>query len=61
MIIQPADRLSDVQEYYFSKKLKEIRNLNAEVKNIINIRIGSPDLAPSEASVNALIGYIQVK
>lgn len=55
MIIQPANRLSDVQEYYFSKKLKEIRNLNAEGKNIINLGIGSPDLAPSEASVNALI------
>ena len=55
MIIQPADRLSDVQEYYFSKKLKEIRNLNTEGKNIINLGIGSPDLAPSEASVNALI------
>ena len=36
MIIQPADRLSDVQEYYFSKKLKEIRNLNTEGKKIIN-------------------------
>ena len=55
MIIKPADRLSDVQEYYFSKKLKEIRNLNTEGKNIINLGIGSPDLAPSEASVNALI------
>ncbi len=55
MIIQPADRLSDVQEYYFSKKLKEIRKLNAEGKNIINLGIGSPDLAPSEATVNALV------
>jgi len=55
MIIQPADRLSDVQEYYFSKKLKEIRSLNAEGKNIINLGIGSPDLAPSEATINALI------
>ena len=34
MIIQPANRLSDVQEYYFSKKLKEIRELNASGKNI---------------------------
>lgn len=55
MIIQPADRLSDVQEYYFSKKLKEIRKLNAEGKNIINLGIGSPDLAPSEATIDALI------
>ena len=55
MIIQPADRLSDVQEYYFSKKLKEIRKLNTEGKNIINLGIGSPDLAPSESTVEALI------
>ena len=54
MIIQPANRLSDVKEYYFSKKLKEIRELNAAGKNIINLGIGSPDLAPSEETVKAL-------
>lgn len=54
MIIQPANRLSDVQEYYFSKKLKEIRELNASGKNIINLGIGSPDLAPSEETIKAL-------
>ncbi len=54
MIIQPANRLSDVKEYYFSKKLKEIRELNAAGKNIINLGIGSPDLAPSEETVTAL-------
>lgn len=55
MIIQPAERLSDVQEYYFSKKLKEIRSLNADGKNIINLGIGSPDLAPSKATIDALV------
>ncbi len=55
MIIQPANRLSDVQEYYFSKKLKEIRELNASGKNIINLGIGSPDLAPSPETIKALI------
>jgi aspartate/methionine/tyrosine aminotransferase len=55
MIIQAANRLSDVKEYYFSKKLKEIRELNASGKNIINLGIGSPDLAPSPATVKALI------
>lgn len=54
MIIQPANRLSDVKEYYFSKKLKEIRELNAAGKNIINLGIGSPDLAPSKETVKAL-------
>jgi hypothetical protein len=55
MIIPPAQRLSDVKEYYFSKKLKEIRELNASGKNIINLGIGSPDLAPSPETVKALI------
>lgn len=55
MIIQPANRLSDVQEYYFSKKLKEIRELNASGKNIINLGIGSPDLAPSPETIKTLI------
>jgi aspartate/methionine/tyrosine aminotransferase len=55
MIIQPANRLSDVKEYYFSKKLKEIRELNASGKDIINLGIGSPDLAPSTQTINALI------
>ena len=55
MIIQPANRLSDVQEYYFSKKLKEIRELNVSGKNIINLGIGSPDLAPSPEAIEALI------
>jgi len=54
MIIQPANRLSDVKEYYFSKKLAEIRKLNAEGKNIINLGIGSPDLAPSDETIKAL-------
>ena len=55
MIIQPANRLSDVQEYYFSKKLKEIRELNSSGKNIINLGIGSPDLAPSAETIEALV------
>ena len=55
MIIHPANRLSDVQEYYFSKKLKEIRELNVSGKNIINLGIGSPDLAPSPEAIEALI------
>jgi LL-diaminopimelate aminotransferase len=59
MIIQPANRLSDVQEYYFSKKLKEIRKLNADGKNIINLGIGSPDLAPSAETVEALTSTAQ--
>ncbi len=48
-MIQTADRLETVQEYYFSKKLREVRGLMAKGRPIINMGIGSPDLAPSDA------------
>ncbi|WP_192821094.1 pyridoxal phosphate-dependent aminotransferase [Rufibacter sp. LB8] len=54
MIIPSADRLQQVQEYYFSRKLAEVRALNAQGKNIINLGIGDPDMAPSEETVIAL-------
>ncbi len=47
-MISTADRLSTVQEYYFSKKLREVRGLIAQGRPIINMGIGSPDLSPSE-------------
>ena len=42
-----ANRLETVQEYYFSKKLREVRGLIQQGRPIINMGIGSPDLAPS--------------
>ena len=52
--IRPADRLSAVSEYYFSRKLKEVGKLNAEGKDIISLAIGSPDMPPSKATVDKL-------
>ena len=52
--IQPADRLQEVSEYYFSRKLKEVAQLNAEGKDIISLAIGSPDMPPSEKTVEKL-------
>jgi len=52
--IQPAKRLDNVCEYYFSKKLKEVADLNAAGKNIISLGIGSPDLPPSFETIEAL-------
>lgn len=49
-----ADRLHSVEEYYFSKKLKEVNALKAAGKPIINLGIGSPDLQPSKQVVTAL-------
>ena len=47
-MIRLADRLKSVEEYYFSTKLREVRKLIAEGKPIINMGIGSPDLAPPQ-------------
>lgn len=52
--IKPADRLSAVSEYYFSRKLKEVARLNAEGKDIISLAIGSPDMPPSKATIDKL-------
>lgn len=52
--ISPADRLTGVSEYYFSKKLKEVAQMNAEGKDIISLGIGSPDMPPSSKAINKL-------
>lgn len=52
--IKPADRLSAVTEYYFSRKLKEVAKLNAEGKDIISLAIGSPDMPPSKGTIDKL-------
>jgi aspartate/methionine/tyrosine aminotransferase len=59
MIIQPAKRTESVQEYYFSRKLKEIAQMNAERAQkgeapVINLGIGSPDGMPPAEAVDAL-------
>lgn len=52
--IVPADRLNTVSEYYFSKKLREVAEMNAMGKNVISLGVGSPDLPPSEETTKAL-------
>lgn len=53
-MITTAKRLETVQEYYFSRKLKEVRQLMSEGKPIINMGIGSPDLAPHSSVIEAI-------
>lgn len=53
-MITPAQRISSVQEYYFSRKLKEVAQMNAEGKDIISLAIGSPDLPPSPKTIETL-------
>lgn len=54
MKIEVANRLNGIGEYYFSQKLREIEGLNKEGETVINLGIGSPDLAPDAAVVGTL-------
>ncbi len=53
-IVSVADRLGGVEEYYFSKKLRQIDEMNKAGKNIINLGIGSPDLPPHPDVIKTL-------
>ena len=53
-MIQKAERLQSVTEYYFSRKLREVAQLRAEGKSIINMAIGNPDLPPPSEVLKAL-------
>ena len=53
-MIKPAERLSTVNEYYFSRKGKEIAAMNAKGMDIISLAIGSLDMPPSEETVETL-------
>ena len=57
--ITPAQRLDTVQEYYFSRKGKEVARLNAEGHDIISLAIGSPDMPPSPRTIDTLIREAQ--
>jgi LL-diaminopimelate aminotransferase len=52
--MRAAKRLNSVQEYYFSRKLREVRERVAAGQDIINLGIGSPDLSPPNGVIQAL-------
>ena len=54
LFIQPASRLGQVEEYYFSRKLREIAKMRAEGKQVLNLGIGSPDLPPHQDTIDEL-------
>jgi aspartate/methionine/tyrosine aminotransferase len=58
-MIPKADRLNDVKEYYFSKKLREVADLKNEGKPILNIGIGSPDLPPPSSVIDEIKKVVQ--
>ena len=58
-MITTAKRLDIIEEYYFSSKLREVRQLASAGKPIINMGIGSPDLKPSQAVMDAVVVAMQ--
>lgn len=58
-MIQTANRIANVEEYYFSKKLTEVRALDTPELRVINLGIGSPDMAPSSSAIDALASSAQ--
>jgi hypothetical protein len=59
--MKPSVRINQVSEYYFSKKLAEVRELQAMGNNIINLGIGSPDLPPHSNVIEELNKTSQVE
>ncbi|MEM9935084.1 MAG: aminotransferase class I/II-fold pyridoxal phosphate-dependent enzyme, partial [Bacteroidota bacterium] len=55
MIISTAERISEVKEYYFATKLREIRQRKLQGEDIINLGIGNPDMMPSEDVLKKLV------
>ncbi len=54
MIIETADRLKTTREYYFSVKLREVRQMITAGKDVINMAIGNPDMPPSKRTIDKL-------
>ncbi len=59
MKVQTASRLKEVKEYFFSKKLSEIAEMNKKGLDVINLGIGNPDMSPSQQSIEKLIQSAQ--
>lgn len=58
-MITKAKRLDIIEEYYFSSKLREVRQLASEGNPVINMGIGSPDLSPSQEVIDAIVAAMQ--
>lgn len=54
MNIEPAEHIKTISEYYFSVKLAEVAQMNAEGKDVISLAVGAPDRMPSQETIDAL-------
>lgn len=59
-LIEPAEHIKNISEYYFSVKLAEVAQLNAEGKEIIGLGVGAPDRMPSQQTIDALCREAQL-
>lgn len=55
MKVQTANRLIGVEEYYFSKKMAQIREMNANGLDVINLGIGNPDMEPDKEVIKCVM------
>lgn len=53
-MIEPAEHIKSISEYYFSVKLAEVARMNAEGKDVVSLGVGAPDRMPSEGTIHAL-------
>ncbi len=60
-MIAPAERLFLIREYYFSTKLRQIRQLQAQGREIVNLGIGNPDLPPPESAITVVQSLVEDK
>jgi len=54
MIVAEANRIANIKEYYFVKKLQQVRQMQSDGLDVINFGIGSPDLSPPKEVLEAL-------
>jgi LL-diaminopimelate aminotransferase len=59
LLIEPSSRIEGLEEYYFSTKLKQIREMNLTGEPVINLGIGSPDQPPSSSTIEELAHHAQ--
>lgn len=55
MIIEPAKRTNSISEYYFSKKLQEIDEMNRQGAKVISLGVGAPDRMPPQEAIATLV------
>ena len=61
MDIKEAKSIQQIEEYYFSTKLKEISEIEATGEKVIHLGIGNPDLPPSQSTIDTLINSTMQK